>query len=185
MRAVFNIFLSVLIVIISGLGCSRTTPKEIILADFETDGELNQLYWSCHTLYSLSNDHATHGSKSLKMELYPADYPGIVLTPAVIDWQDYKELSFDVYNPLQQQVQITVRIDDRKKYPEYQDRYNKSFVLQSGSNRFNIPLVTLATSGTSRYLDLRHIYRLFIFSKRPQNKISLYVDSIKISAEKI
>jgi hypothetical protein len=183
--AVFNTLLLVLIVIVSGLGCSRTTPKELMLADFEADEELNQLYWSCHTLYSQSNDHATHGSKSLKMELYPADYPGLVLTPAVIDWQDYKELYFDVYNPLQQQVQVTVRIDDQKDYPEYGDRYNRGFVLQYGSNHINIPLVTLAASGNSRHLDLRHIYRLFIFTKRLPSKISLYVDSIKLSAEKI
>ena len=31
-------------------------------------------------------------------------------------------------------IQVTVRIDDRKIWPDYPDRYNKSFRLVKGSN---------------------------------------------------
>ena len=53
-------------------------------------------------MYSISGEHPSHGSKSLKLELYPSDrpdYPG--LTPIIREnnWSDFKALSFDIYNP--------------------------------------------------------------------------------------
>jgi hypothetical protein len=160
--------------------CRQDVFKELILLDFESDAELDQLYWSCHTLYSLSNDHVTHGSKSLKLELFPSDYPGLVFTPVVKDWSDYKELYFDVYNPSRQEVQVIVRIDDKKEYPEYNDRFNKGFVMRTGNNHVSIPLDTLVASGSNRHLNNAHIKRLFIFVTHPPRKITLYIDTIKL-----
>ena len=55
-----------------------TKPEsEKILFDFESDSELDRFHWQCHTLFSLSDEHATHGKKSLKLELFPSDYPGL------------------------------------------------------------------------------------------------------------
>lgn len=160
--------------------CQKERAKELMLFDFEADAELDQLYWNCHTLYSLSNDHATHGSRSLKMELFPYDYPGLIPMLAVTDWRGYEEFCFDVYNPAEQPVRIVVRIDDRKDYPDFENRYNKSFVVKHGSNHFRIPLGTLVVSGTNRHLNLAQIQRLFIFMAHPEKTTTLYVDSIKV-----
>ena len=166
-------------------GCQKESGKELILFDFESDKELDQLYWSCHTLYALSSDHATHGSKSLKLEIYPSDYPGLTPMLAVKDWHGYEEFSLDVFNPSGKKMRVEVRIDDRQNFPDYNDRYNKSFVVKPGKNRISIPLETLVTSGTNRQLDLTHIDRLFIFMGRPEKQITLYIDSIKVSRRKI
>jgi len=160
--------------------CHRDPSGELVLFDFESDTELDHLSWSCHTLYSLSSDHATHGAKSLKLELFPSDYPGLIPILAVKDWQGFKELCFDVYNPTKNMVRIVVRIDDRKDYPDYDDRYNKSFILKPGSNHLSIPLDTLVASGTKRHLNLAQIHRLFIFMANPEKKTTLYIDSIKV-----
>jgi hypothetical protein len=77
-------------------------------------------------------------------------------------------------------VRIGVRIDDRKDYPDFEDRYNKSFVVKRGSNHFSIPLDTLVASGTKRHLNLAQIHRLFIFMGHPEKNTTLYVDSIKV-----
>jgi hypothetical protein len=160
--------------------CQQDISKELILLDFESDAELDQLYWSCHTLYSLSNDHVTHGSKSLMLELFPSDYPGMIYAPAKKNWSDYQNLSFDIYNPSKESVQIVVRIDDRKDYPNYGDRYSKSHIIKKGSNHINIPLETLVVSGSNRRLNLTQIQRMFIFMRHPEIETILYVDAIKI-----
>jgi hypothetical protein len=160
--------------------CHGEPSGELVLFDFESETELDQLSWRCHALYSLSSDHATHGTKSLKLELFPSDYPGLVPFLAMKDWRGFKELCFDAYNPSKDMVRIVVRMDDRKDFPDYEDRYNKSFVVKRGSNHFSIPLDTLVTSGTKRHLDLSQIHRLFIFTAHPEKKITLYIDTIKI-----
>jgi len=138
------------------------------------------LYWNCHTLYTLSDSHVTHGTRSLKLDLYPSDYPGFISSMTVKDWSNFQELSFDVYNPSQHPVQIGVRIDDRKNYPDYGERYNKGFILRFGRNNISVPLNTLVTSGSKRKLDLANIRRLFIFMASPVKKSTLYLDNIKL-----
>ena len=155
-------------------------PEERILFDFESDAELDRFHWRCHTLFSLSHQHITHGKRSLRLELYPSDYPG--LTPMIEkrDWRGYKALHFDIYNPKNETLTITVRIDDRRDYPNYADRYNKSFILKPGMNRVIIPLDTLATSGNGRKLNLKEIYRVLIFMTRPKRRVVLYMDYIRL-----
>jgi len=164
------------------LGCDNKPVREYVLFDFETPSELDQLHWSCHTMYSLSEKHITHGSKSLQLDLYPAHYPGFSPILKKRDWSAYKVLAFDIYNPQKIEVPITVRIDD-KKYPEYKDRYNKSFVLQPGMNHLTIPFNSLITSGTVRKLDLKSISNFLIFMAGPKKKIVLYMDYIRMATE--
>lgn len=172
--------LLMMLLIILGAGCRKDISEERILFDFESDAELDRLHWSCRTLYSLSDEHAAHGLKSLKMELFPSDYPGLSPLLPLNDWRGYKQLCFDIYNPSENPVKIGVRIDDRKDYPDYADRYNKGFVISKGGNHIVIPLDTMVASGTRRRLDPARIRRLMIFAARPEKKITLYLDSIKL-----
>jgi hypothetical protein len=172
--------LTVMSILLLWYGCSFQTPSKFILFDFESDSDLNLLDWSCHVLYSLSDTYATHGSKSLKLDLYPSDYPGFAPKLTKKDWRGYTELSFDIYNPQDESVPIWVRVDDRKKYPDFKDRYNKQFVLSPGLNQIHIPFDTLVTSGDGRYLDVKKIYRFFIFMTRPYKRTVLYLDYIRL-----
>lgn len=172
------IFLTILPIFL--LNCNNNTAQERILFDFESDSELDRIHWSCHTLLSLSSEHVTHGKRSLKMELYPSDYPGLDPKIEANDWRGFKALCFDIYNPENKKVQISVRIDDRKDYPEYKGRYNKRFIMNQGMNQISIPLNTLVTSGTDRNLNLKNIYRLLIFTANPEKKVVLYIDYIRL-----
>ena len=162
------------------MGCVQGPSGERVLFDFESDAELDRFHWRCHTLFSLADKQATHGEKSLRLELYPSDYPGLAPKLRENDWRGYKGFRFDVYNPNKEEVRITVRIDDRRDYPNYADRYNKSFILKPGMNRMKIPLDTLVTSGTDRKLNLKEIYRVLIFMTRPERRVVLYVDYLRL-----
>ena len=155
-------------------------PAEKILFDFEADEELDRFHWKCHTLFALSDEHVTHGSKSLKLELFPSEYPG--LAPKIKDnnWSQYGTLHFDVYNPHGEDIPLTVRIDDKKDYPDYADRYNRSFVIKPGANTVSIPFKSLITSGTNRPLNMKMIYRVVIFMVQPKEKTVLYFDYIRL-----
>jgi len=131
-------------------------------------------------MYSISDEHPAHGAKSLKLELYPTHYPGLTPILKKTDWSSYKILSFDIYNPQKNDVPIALRIDDRE-YPEYKDRFNKSFILQPGINSIFIPFNTLVTSGTQRQLNIGKIYNFLIFIAYPEKRIILYVDYIRLS----
>jgi len=96
------------------------------------------------------------------------------------NWRGYKALCFDIYNPENETLSIALRIDDRKDYPNYEDRYNKGFILEPGMNHMSIPLDSLVTSGKDRKLNLKKIYRIFIFMTRPEKRVVLYMDYIRL-----
>jgi hypothetical protein len=161
-------------------GCQKEFPQEKVLFDFESDAELDELHWKCHTLFSLSEEFASHGSKCLRMELFPSSYPGVAPRIKDSDWSKFKALAFDVFNPEYKDIELTVRIDDKKDYPEYEDRYNRAFRLRKGENQIKIAMDSLVTSGTRRKLDARTIHRLIVFLVYPPVKTELYLDYIRL-----
>jgi hypothetical protein len=165
------------------LSASHCTGPESdkILFDFESDNELDLFHWQCHTLFSLSDEHAVHGKKSLKLELFPSDYPGLTPMLASNNWRGYKTFSFDAYNAQGKVIPLGIRIDDSKDDLEYTDRYNNSFYLQPGANTISVPINMLITSGTNRKLNLKMIYSVLIFVANPNEKIVLYFDNISLT----
>ncbi len=162
------------------LACNAP-PAERVLLDFESDAELDRLYWKCRTLYHLSDKHATHGAKSLKVSFYPSEFPGLAPEFEEDDWSGHRRLLFDIYNPDRDAAQIVVRIDDRI-VAKYENRYNQIFSIKSGANQINIPLDGLITSGSKRKLDLDKIKRLLIFMVNPTEKKTLYFDHVRLIA---
>jgi hypothetical protein len=166
-------------VVLLALYRERGTGERMLL-DFEFPAELELLSWNCHTLYSLSSDHATRGTKSLRMDLYPSDYPGLVLVPAAKDWRHYRELLLDIFNPASAPVRIGIRMDDTADYPIAGERYKQDFILAAGMNHLSLPFETLITSGSQRRLNLGSMQRLFVFLDRPQVHTTLYLDALRL-----
>lgn len=162
--------------------CHKAPANEYVLFDFENDSELDCLHWNCRALYALANEHATHGLRSLRLELYPSDYPGFKPILKKNDWRGYKRLCFDIYNPQGYSVRTAIRIDDSKEASDYYDRYNKGLALLPGMNHISIPLDSLAASGKARSLNLGTICNFLIFTLHPKEKVVLYVDYVRLTA---
>jgi len=171
-----------IIFILSLFTCSGGRPEQFILSDFESDADLDKVQWQCHTLFSIADENATHGHSSLRLELYPSAYPGIAFELPLRDWRSYNMLSLDIYNPQGEEISLAVRIDDRKEFPQFDDRYTESFSLKPGMNHLRIPLDSLATTGTGRCINLKTIYRCLIFMAQPQKNNILFLDYVHLAA---
>ena len=119
-----------------------------MLFDFETDAELDRFAWRCHTMFSLSHEHVTHGMKSLRFELLPTNNPGMAPVDILKDWSGYKAFCFDVYSVEDNDIFLEIRIDDRDDAPDYSERYNGKFLIKTGANTVCLPCDSLVTSGT-------------------------------------
>ena len=183
MRTGFRAFF-IIVIALAMIGCGQRAGGEKVLLDFESDGDLDRIDWRCQILFTLSEEHVTHGARSLRMELYPSEYPGLSPKMAIHDWRGYVALCFDVYNPQAETRTLSVRIDDRKDYPTYEERFNARFLLEPGRNSVRIPLRELVTSGVGGPLDLGGIQRLVIFVARPDGVIVLYLDHLRLEPER-
>lgn len=160
--------------------CREQSTGDVVLYDFEKDSDLDRLHWKCRVLYELSPQHATRGNQALRLQLYPSTYPGLSPRLSHQDWRGFEALCFDIFNPEDNALFITVRIDDQKDYPDYPDRYNRRFAIGPGMNAVRIPVADLVTSGTGRKLNTGSIERFLFFMVNLKEKHTLFVDHIRL-----
>lgn len=159
---------------------SNPGKKETTLFDFETEAELDLLHWECGAFMERDAQHAASGQYSLRVEMYPnGEYPGFKAGFAE-GWQGYKRLSIDIYNPGDEEIKFSYRIDDRNDNPPFADRANGHVMLRPGRNTFSLDLENLKTSGTDRRLALQKISSLGLFVHQPPRKLVLYLDRVRL-----
>lgn len=171
-----------LLVLCLMLVCCAEKPclnKDLIINDFEIDGDLDRLNWKCHTLFSLSNQGVSHGRSSLKMIMTPSPYPGVSFDEIPKDWRCFSGIAVSFFNPGAKDVRLALRIDDREDAPEYEDRVNLGFNVGPGMNRIRIPLESMICP-SGRVLDLRHIFSVTFFCVKPESEVVLYVDDLRL-----
>ena len=176
MRAAAKIVILLAVVCLALAACERERKAELMLYDFNHEADLDNLSWSCRTLYALDERHAVSGF-SLRLEMYPADYPGLKSRRMENNWQGYRMLCLEIFNP-GPDLRLACRLDDRDDNPSYADRVNLPVYLHPGANRVRLDLTALRTSGTKRPLDLSHIYGMYFFLCSPPEKTTLFIDDI-------
>lgn len=164
------------------LVCCAEKPsakRDLLINDFETDADLDRLNWKCHTLFSLSDRGVSHGRSALKMIMTPSPYPGVSFADIPKDWRDFSRLAVSFYNPGTTDVHLTLRIDDKKEAPEYEDRVNLRLNVKPGMNLIKIPFDRLVCP-SGRTLELGHIFIVAFFTVNPGSEVVLYVDDVKL-----
>jgi len=123
---------------------------------------------------SLSKENVTEGKYSLKA-VYPiSGYPSINTKKLKHDWDDYEYFAFDVYNPRDKKINFVIRLDDSSK-----KRVNIDNPLEHGWNHVRIPRASIAKS-----INADNIYRVVLFLKDPQERITLYFDNMRLIGDK-
>lgn len=160
---------------------AHASTPEVILADFEssTDG------WqgSDGGSVTLSNDHATHGGGSLKVDLNPGPYPGVgaeFATPQ--DWSGDLAVRCSIFNASLQTVALSVRADDAASH-DYATRYNGDmypYKLAPGPNEIEVTIAALRQgSFLSRGLDVTAIKRVRFFAQTSAPQ-TIYLDNVRL-----
>jgi len=169
-----------LLLLLAALACSQPRWSGVLF-DFESEAELDEFRWKCGQLFSLTEEHATHGRHCLRLEVRPvAKYSGLRPGLTNHDWSNFSALCFDAYNPQGQPVRVTVRLDDVRDRADYGDRFNHAVILAPGFSRVRLPLAGLTTSNGRRRLDLADIWALRIFMARPPRPTVLYLDYLHL-----
>jgi len=160
--------------------CSFAPQASPLRLDFESDADLDQLQWHCKTMYSRSNEHATQGEYSLKVDFYPSDYPRFEPLMHKQDWSRHRALCCDVYNPQDSPVAVTLRIDDDITSPTFYDCYIEHIKLPPGHTTITIAIDDLRGCLTRRPLQTNAIRKFMLFMTRPNRQYTLYIDNLRL-----
>ena len=148
------------------------------LASFESQLELTR--WSgLAQRIERTNDHATHGSWSIRVDLLPSKYPSLTMVHPVPDWSSYDELVFDIF-VTSQRFHLIIKIEDRQHNGEYFDRFHQVERLPPGRHEIRVALSGVRAAPRDREMDLRQITALSLFMDGPKTKKTFFVDNFRL-----
>jgi VanZ family protein len=153
-----------------------------LLSAFETPFEIYR--WGGNAELSVESVPSVARGKLLKMPLTTDQYSGATLKYFNGNWASFNTLEISLYNPGVDPLQITCRIHDLQHVDgneEYEDRFNRSFLLKPGWNEVVIDLNEVQESPAGRSMDMNHIIGLGIFVVALPEPRVLYLDKIQLS----
>ncbi|MGF2733617.1 succinyl-CoA synthetase subunit beta [Marinobacter sp. DUT-1] len=122
--------------------------------------------------------------QSLKIELGTETYSGVSLDNLPADWRDYRQLTIMLFNPTQEPLTLTLRINDvahDRGDNAYGDRFNTRLVLAPGANTFTINLDDVSNAPASRTMDMANVRRLGLFAVRLPAPRNVYLSDLELN----
>lgn len=165
-------------VVVDDLVAWRQFP---LLSGFETPFEVSR--WSGSAARSIDRDISFAGQASLQVRLNTQRYSGIGLKDFPQNWDGYRAVGLQVYNPAAEPLTLHFRIHDRfhRQYDNaYSDRFNTSFQLHTGWNQLRVTLAEVAAAPKERTLDLRQVAGLGVFVGKLERPRTIYLDEVKL-----
>lgn len=153
-----------------------------LLSGFETSFEIDR--WQGGDRLSVESITSISNNKLLKLSLTTDKYSGATLKYFDGNWESARTLQISFYNPDTTPLQITCRIHDllhTNGYEEYEDRYNRSFLLTPGWNHIEIDLKEVNESPSSRNMDMSRIRGVGLFVVSLPAPRTLYLDEVRLT----
>jgi len=112
---------------------------------------------------------------ALWIETFGNTWSGVYYDGGAQDWSSYSSLVVQTYNPQQEEIELSIRIDDTGDCTKYADRYNRSFLIKPGLHHNRFSLDEIRKGPKSRELDLSEIRFLYLFrdKKAPTSTFAL------------
>lgn len=119
----------------------------------------------------------------LLLSLQTSRYSGAGMDNLAADWRGYQHLRLQLYNPDSDALTLTLRINDRQHERDsnaYHDRFNRSFLLQPGTNDFRIDLADIKAAPATRTMDMQRVRRLGLFATDLAQPRNIYLTQLQL-----
>ncbi|OED38097.1 hypothetical protein AB833_20600 [Chromatiales bacterium (ex Bugula neritina AB1)] len=133
------------------------------------------------TVVNIKPDNHERSIRMLRMDFANQIYSGVVLHDTSAAWNDEGTLGIQLFNRGGLRRVVELRIHDKYHNNKYNDRFDRTLVVEPGINEFSIPLeqIKYSRSGdTARgHLDMNNITEIQFFSS-DKNPFSLYLSGL-------
>jgi len=149
---------------------------------FETPIEIDR--WQGGNRLSVESISAIPDGRLRKLTLTTDKYSGVKLKYFEGNWGLARTLKISFYNPDTYPLQITCRIHDLQHADgnqEYDDRYNRRFLLTPGWNQVEIDLNEVEASPSGRKMDMSRIRGFGFFAVSLPAPRIVYVDEVRLT----
>lgn len=150
-----------------------------MLASFESPLELSR--WTfAECQFQRVQEHQTEGYWSLEVNLNVGTYPGLAMREVPPDWTPYAAFAFDVTLESPESLTLIVKITDKAHNWESDDRFHYHALLHSGLNQIRIPIRDIQRVPNGRFLNLKTMQMLQLFTVKPMAPARIVLDNIRL-----
>ena len=115
-----------------------------------------------------------------RLKIRPAEYSGLALVEPYPDWSEYRSLAFQMYSPLQDTIDLQIRINDAVHDNDYRDRFNRTLTVVPGINLVEIALDDVRWAPQGREMDMTSIVAIVLFSWQPADTFTVFVGDFSL-----
>jgi hypothetical protein len=106
--------------------------------------------------------------------------PGVQYLAGGANWEPYRELAAELYNP-GGPLALSLRIDDDGDCFDPGSRFQRHVVVEHGWTTLRIPTAEIRDGPVARVLDLRSIRRMILFTSAGEGPRVFYLDDVRLS----
>ncbi len=121
---------------------------------------------------------AKDSAKLYRLRFDPGKYPGINIIEPEENWSAYGKLRFIVFSANKENIELILRVHDKKHNQNYNDRYNERFVISPGQNDIAVNLTKIRDAPADRELNLHNIAGVQLFLNNTQHSLFLELSDL-------
>lgn len=121
------------------------------------------------------------GEQAVHVRFYEGSWPGFHLAELSPDWTGCQRLVLDLINPTDQPLALEVRVNDIHHNNDYEDRFNRTFVVSPQSRSVvTIAIRDIEAAPRARPMDMRHIADMILFRSAGSTAGEMYVAALRL-----
>ncbi|MFN8709894.1 MAG: hypothetical protein ACK50J_24760 [Planctomyces sp.] len=165
--------------------CVQQIREFPLLSSLESSAEIRR--WKpVSSRISITSEWWTHGRKSLKIELRPTRFSGVILETSSSDWDSEDYLCFDAMNRSGSDLILTVKVydhDHQNSSFSPDDRFEKAITLTAGAaTSVQIPVDEIAEGPAGRRMNMKQITALEVFCTDVSERQELLIDHVRLAS---
>lgn len=172
------------LVIYSGMADIAMRKQFPLVNSFESHYELAQVHNNPQRANTYQNNLLhTHGNYGLRVVLSSKKYAGLSLIGPYGDWNGYKLLQMDFYNPDSEPLELVLKISDAHHdlgSNRFNDRFNRALILMQGWNQVQINLDDVRNAPLNRDMQMDQISGVEVFAVQLPEAREFYWDNIRL-----
>ncbi|MEX1057719.1 MAG: hypothetical protein WED11_08300, partial [Natronospirillum sp.] len=119
----------------------------------------------------------------LRIDMGTTRYSGANLIRLPTDWRGYEALTFRLFNPDNQGLTFSLRINDRahdRGAQAYANRFNVRLEVPPGWSTHRFALTDIARAPAARTMDMHQISQLGLFASELDQPRTVYLTDLRL-----
>jgi hypothetical protein len=108
---------------------------------------------------------------------------GVTVEEPFKDWSGFDGINLHLFSTAPRPIRMILRLDDRSREPEPEERVAHGLQVMPGPNDFHVPLEAISTTPSGRTINLATVRRFGLYLGEPAEPFRIYLHRVRIAEQ--